>query len=229
MFYKNTRNFQELLLRQKFRQHFLDSSWSKIYGQHAKSRLQKPYMWTGIQVPVWNKHQHQHSNMLLLKKWPLRLRDGCLILRWNCSTQKTGGCFVEEGRDAKREIMVMTSTASFTEVTTFSFRGCCRFPLLASHWAKMHFIFPHIFFPWNHWPLVKFYWKIYFINSTLFCQYASGYTCICPIIIVGQQNIVSLPELPGFWETCTLENKIHEILNLSIYVNFAIFLLGNKY
>ena len=146
MFYKNTRNFQELLLRQKFRQHFLDSSWSKIYGQHAKSRLQKPYMWTGIQVPVWNKHQHQHSNMLLLKKWPLRLRDGCLILRWNCSTQKTGGCFVEEGRDAKREIMVMTSTASFTEVTTFSFRGCCRFPLLASHWAKMHFIFPHIFF-----------------------------------------------------------------------------------
>ena len=40
IFYKNTRNFRELLLRQKFRQHFLDSPWSKIYGKHAKSRLQ---------------------------------------------------------------------------------------------------------------------------------------------------------------------------------------------
>ena len=38
--YKIPRNFRELLLRQKFRQHFLDSPRSKIYGQHEKSWLQ---------------------------------------------------------------------------------------------------------------------------------------------------------------------------------------------
>ena len=34
------KNMCKFLLRQELRQHFLDSPWSKIYGQHAKSRLQ---------------------------------------------------------------------------------------------------------------------------------------------------------------------------------------------
>ena len=71
------------LLHQEFRQPFLDSSWSKIYDQHAKSQLQNllceldfRLLWydriiKAMKTPIWEIALKERTNLTCTSQYPL--------------------------------------------------------------------------------------------------------------------------------------------------------------